>query len=189
MRCQRQLAAGDKIELSRFAPDFQHHDTQRIAGQRVGRRLQCGVHIRRAHGHEDARIETKFGQSTHRQRARFNFGEILPHPDQRPPGCRPPRKARDKPGRRGTLPAGLSEHLVHRPQGEAALQRRIRVGMAERHPVGQVCIAVRLDALDAAAQSRKRARACAGHAPLLQKCWPFTGSIEPVAGSIVHDMF
>ena len=189
MRCQRQLAAGDKIELSRFAPDFQHHDTQRIAGQRVGRRLQCGVHIRRAHGHEDARIETKFGQSTHRQRTRFNLGEILTHPDHGPPGCRPPRKARDKPGRRGTLPAGLSEHLVHRPQGEAALQRRIRVGMAERHPVRQVRIAVRLDVLDAATQSRKRARACAGHAPLLQKCWPFTGSIEPVAGSIVHDMF
>jgi hypothetical protein len=32
--------------------------------------------------------------------------------------------------------------------------------MAERHPVRQVRIAVRLDVLDAAAQGRKRARAC-----------------------------
>jgi len=43
LRGQRQLAAGDKIELPRFTPDFQHHDTQRIAGQRVGGRLQGGV--------------------------------------------------------------------------------------------------------------------------------------------------
>ena len=177
--------------MSRFAPDFQHHDTKRIAGQRVGRRLQRSVHIRRAHGHEDTRIETKFGQTAHRQRARFNFGEILTHPDHGPPGCRPSRKARDKTGRRGTLPAGFGEHLVHRAQGEAALQRRIRVGMAERHPVGHVRLAMRLDVLDAAAQSRKRAYACAGHhAPLLWRCWAVHWVlIEPVAGSIVHDMF
>jgi hypothetical protein len=35
-----------------------------------------------------------------------------------------------------------------------------------------VRIVMRLDALDAAAQSRKRARACAGHAPLLGKVGP-----------------
>jgi hypothetical protein len=45
LRRQRQLAAGDKIELSRFAPHFQNDDAQRIAGQRVGGGPQCGVHI------------------------------------------------------------------------------------------------------------------------------------------------
>ena len=148
-------------------PDFQHDDAKRIAGERVGGRPQRGVHIRRAHRHQQARIETEFGQSAHRQRTRFNFGEILTHPHQRPPGRRPSREpcpsreAHNEPGCRGTLPS-LGEHLVHRAEGEAALQRRIRVGMPERHPVRPVRIAMRLDALDAAAQSRKRARACGG---------------------------
>ena len=77
---QRQLATGDEIELPRFAPDLEHHDTDRIAGQRVGRCSQRTVHIRCTHSHKEARIETEFGQSAHRQRPRFNFGEILPHP-------------------------------------------------------------------------------------------------------------
>ena len=133
LRGQRQLAAGDEIELSRLAPDFQHHDAKRIAGQRVGGRPQRAVHVGRTHRHQEARIETEFGQSAHRQRARFNFGEILAHPNQRPPGCQPSRQARDKTRRHSALPAGFSEHLVHRAQSEAALQRRVRVGMPERH--------------------------------------------------------
>lgn len=133
LRRQRQLAAGDEIELARLAPDFEHDDTQRVAGQRIGGRSQRGLHVGGAHGHEEARIETEFGQSAHRQRAGFNFGEILPDPHQRPPFRHPPREACDKTRRRRTLPAGLGEHLVHRPQGEAALQRRIRVRMPERH--------------------------------------------------------
>ena len=137
--------------MSRFAPDFQHHGAQRIAGERVGGGSQRGVHIGGAHRHQEARIETEFGQSAHRQRARFNLGEILTYPNQRPPRRRPPRKARDKTRRRGTLPARFREHLVHRTHGEAALQRRIRVGMSERHPARRVRIAMRLDALDAAA--------------------------------------
>ena len=153
--------------MSRFAPDFQHHDAKRIAGQRVGGDPQRGVHIRRAHRHQEARIKTEFGQSAHRQRTRFNFSEILTYPHQRPPGRRPsreprpPREAHDEPGCRGTLPS-LGEHLVHRADGEAALQCSIHVNMTECHPVRQVRIAMRLDALDAAAQSRKRARACGG---------------------------
>jgi hypothetical protein len=78
--CQRQLAAGDEIELTRLPPDFQHHGAQRIAGQRVGGGPQRGIDIGGAHRHEETRIETEFGQSVHRQRARFNFGEILPYP-------------------------------------------------------------------------------------------------------------
>ena len=168
LRGQRQLAAGDEIELARLAPDLEHDDAQRIAGQRIGGGPQRGVHVGGAHGHEEARIETEFGQSAHRQRARFNFGEILPYPHQRPPCARPPRKACDKTRRRGALPAGIGEHLVHRPDSKAALQRRVRIGMPERHPARGVRIAMRLDALDAAAQGRKRAHACAGHAPLLR---------------------
>ncbi len=159
LRGQRQLAAGDEIELSRFAPDFQHDGAQRIAGERVGGGSQRGIHIGRAHRHQKARIETEFSQSAHRQRTRFNFGEILTYPNQRPPCRRPPRKARDKTRRRGTLPACIGEHLMHRTHGEAALQRRIGVGMPERHPARRVGITVRLDALDTAAQSRKRVRA------------------------------
>jgi len=141
-------------------PDFQHHSAKRIAGQRVGGRPQRGIHIGSAHRHQKTRIETEFGQSAHRQRARFNFGEILTYPHQGPPCRHPPRKARDKTRRCGTLPARFREYLVHRTYGEAALQCRIRVGMSERHSARRVGIAVRLYALDAAAQSRKRAHAC-----------------------------
>jgi hypothetical protein len=172
-RGQCQLAAGDKIELSRWPPDFQHDDAKRIAGERIGSRPQRGVHIRRTHRHQKSRIKAEFGQSAHRQRTRFNFSEILTYPHQRPPGRRPsreacpprevypPREAYNEPGGRGTLPS-LGEHLVHRADGEAALQCSICVNMTECHPVEHVRIAVRLDALNAAAQSRKRARACGG---------------------------
>jgi hypothetical protein len=145
--------------LSRFAPDFQHDGAQRIAGERVGGGPQRGVHIGCAHRHQEARIETEFGQSAHRQRARFNLGEILTHPNQRPPCRHPSRKARDKTRRRGALTACIGEHLMHRTHGETALQRRIGVGMSERYPLRRIRIAMRLDALDAAAQSRKRVRA------------------------------
>jgi hypothetical protein len=157
--CQRQLAAGDEIELSRFAPDLQHDGAKRVAGERVGGGPQRGLHIGCMHRHHETRIETEFGQSAHRQRPRFNFGEILTHPNQRPPCRRPPGKACDKARRRGTLPARIGEHFVHRSHGEPALQRGVGLGMAERHPARRTGIAMRLDALDAAAQIRKRARA------------------------------
>jgi hypothetical protein len=54
----------------------------------------------------------------------------------------------------------FGEHLMHHAFGEAALQHRIRVGMTERHLIRSVCSAMRLEALDAAAQTRKRVRAC-----------------------------
>jgi hypothetical protein len=48
----------------------------------------------------------------------------------------------------------------------------------------------RFDALDAAAQTRKRVGACGAHAPLLLEISPSTVlSDEPAAGSFVHDMF
>lgn len=161
-----------------MSPDFQHHDADRIAGQRIGRGSECGIHIGSAHAHHETRIEAEFGQPAHRQRAGFNFGEILSHPHQRPPCRRAPREAYtpraaykprqpcDKPGRGGALPS-LGKYFMHGGQRETALQRRIRVGMAERHAIKRDSIRGRLDALDAAAQSRKRACACAGHAPLL----------------------
>ena len=189
LRGQCQLAAGDEIELAGFAPDFQHHGADRIAGQRVGGGAQGGVHIGCAHGHQEPRIEPEFGQSAHRHRAGFNFGEILPHPYQRPPCRHPPGKACDKSRRRGTLPARFGEHLMHRGHREAALQRRIRFRMAERHPLERRGVGMRLDALDAAAQTRKRAHACAGHAPLLEIVGPLPVQREPEAGSFVHDMF
>jgi hypothetical protein len=49
---------------------------------------------------------------------------------------------------------------------------------------------MRLDALDAAAQTRKRACASAAHASFPWKMVAVTGSLdEPVTGSFVHDMF
>ncbi len=165
LRRQRQLAAGDEIELTRFAPDLEHDDAERIAGQRVGGGPQRRLHVGGAHRHQKARIEAEFGQPAHRQRARFNFGKILPYPDQRSPRGDPSREPRDKTRRRSALPATVSEHFVHGAQGEAALQRRIRIGMPERGPARRIRIAVQLDALDAAAQTRKRAYACAGHVP------------------------
>jgi hypothetical protein len=134
LRGQCQLAAGDEIELAGLPPDFQHDTAQRITGQRVGSGAQRSIDIGGAHGHQQARIETEFGQSAHRHRARFNLGEILPYPHQRPPCRRPARKPRDKTGGRGALPAGVSKHFVHRPQRETALQRRVGIGMPERHP-------------------------------------------------------
>jgi hypothetical protein len=160
LRRQRQLAAGDEIELARFTPDLEHDEAQRIAGQRVGGGSQRGLHVGRAHRHEEARIETEFGQSAHRQRARFKFRKILPDPYQRLPCAHPPREPRDKTCRGSALPATFSEHLVHGAQGEAALQRGIRIGMPERNLARRMRIAVRLDAFDAASQTRKRVRAC-----------------------------
>jgi hypothetical protein len=163
LRRQRQLAAGDEIELAGFAPDLEHDGAERIAGQRVGGGPQRGLHVGGAHRHEEPRIETEFGQSAHRQRARFDFRKILPDPKQRPPCGHPSCEACDKTRRRGALPATFTKHLVHRPQGDATLQRRIRIGMPERNLARRICIALRLDAVDAAAQIRKHVRACAGH--------------------------
>ena len=190
LRRQRQLATGNEVELTRFAPDLQHHGTERIAGQRVGRGPQRHLHVGGAHGHQKPRIETEFGQSAHRQRARFNFGKILPYPHQRPPCRHPSCKPRDKTRRRSALPATFREHLVHRAQGETALQRRIRIGMPERDLAWRIRFVLRLDALDAAAQIRKRVRASAAHASSLGRSWPSLAcSDEPVTGSVVHDMF
>jgi hypothetical protein len=167
LRRQGQLAAGDEIELARLSPDLEHDGAERIAGQRVGGDPQRGVDVISAHRHQQAGIETEFGQSAHRQRAGFRFAEILAHPEQWPPRRRPPGKACDKTRRGSTLPAGCREHLVHRAERKAAPQRRIGLAMAERHLARRIRLAVRLDALDVAAQTGKRAHACAAHAPLL----------------------
>jgi hypothetical protein len=166
-RRQCQLAAGDEIELPRLAPDFQHHGAERVAGQRIGRCPQRGLHVGRAHRHQQARIEAEFAPPAHRQRAGFDFRKILPYPQQRPPRGDAPRQPCDESGRRGTLPS-FREHLMHRAQGKTAPQRRIGLGMAERRPVRRRGV-VGFEALDTAAQPRKRACACAGHAPLLKK--------------------
>ena len=174
LRGQRQLAAGDEIQLSRLAPDFQHHDAERIAGQRVGGGSQRGVDIGRAHAHHAARIEPEFGPSAHRQRAQFDFGKILPYPDQRPARRHASREPCDESGRRSTLMT-FGKHLMHRGEREATLQCRIRTGMAERRLVKGVSIAMRFEALNVAAQIRKRVHACAHHAPLPQMVVAITG--------------
>jgi hypothetical protein len=165
-RRQCQLTAGDEVELPRLAPDFHHHGAERIAGQRVSACPQRGLHVGRAHAHHETRIKAEFAPSVHRQRAGFDFRKILPHPQQRPPRADTPRQPRDKSRRRGALPS-LCEHLMHRAERKTALQRHVRPGMAKRHPIRRGGV-VGFDALDAAAQPRKRARACAGHAPLLK---------------------
>ena len=85
MRGQCQLAAGDKVELSRLAPDLQHDGAHRIAGERVRGRSQGMVDVGGVNTDEKARIETKFGKPAHRNGARFNFREILPDPNHRTP--------------------------------------------------------------------------------------------------------
>lgn len=161
LRGQRQLAAGDEVELARFAKGLQHHRAQRIAGERIGGGAQCGLDIGGAYGDEQARIEAELGKPARRQRAGFNFGKILPHPDQRFSPRKPARDARDKTGRRRAL-VSFGKHLMHGGKRQPAAQHDIGAPVAKRDPVQPVHIARRLDALDAAAQGRKRAHACGG---------------------------
>ena len=155
MRGQRHLAAGDKIELLRLAPDLHHDDANRIAGQRVGDRPQRMIDVGGAYTDEKTRIETQFGQPAHRQGARFNLGEILPDPDDGPPGGHATRKSRDKARRRDALPAGLRKHLMHHPQSETALQAGVGIRMPEHHLTRAIGLAM---GLDAGAQTCKRVR-------------------------------
>ena len=129
---QSELAARHEIELSRLAPDFQHHGAQRIAGQRIGGATQRALGIGRAHHHQTAWIEAEFGQAVHRQRAGFNLGKILPHPDQRSARADTSGKACDETGRSRAL-MSFGEHLMHCSHRKATTQHRIRLGMAERH--------------------------------------------------------
>ena len=85
--------------------------------------------------------------------------------------------------------SSLGEYFMNGAKREAALQHRIRLGMAKRHTVKRGGLSMSFNPLDAAAQGRKRACACAGHAPLLKRCSPVTVPTEPMTGSIVHDMF
>jgi hypothetical protein len=153
--------------MPRFAPDLQHHGAQRIAGERIGRRPQCTFRVECAHRHQTARIEAELGKPAHRQRAHLAPGKVRGDPQQRPPSQDPCGKPQYKPGRAGAVPAGFSEHLMRRAQGEPALQGLIGLGMAQRSAAGRGRAVMRLKALDVPAQSRKRAHACAGHAPLL----------------------
>jgi hypothetical protein len=118
--------------LPGFAPDLQHHRAERIAGQCVGGGAQRGVDVGGAHRHHAARIEAEFGEASHRQRAGFDLGKILPDPHQGTPCRYASRKAGDESRRRGALPP-LGKHLVHSRQCEAALQHRIGLRMPERH--------------------------------------------------------
>jgi hypothetical protein len=187
--CQCELAAGDEIELARLAPDFQYHGAERIAGKRVGAGAQRGLGIGRAHGDDQARIEAELAKPAHRQRAGFELGKILPHPDQRFSRRNPSRETCDKAGCRRTL-MPFGKHFMHRGDSQAAAQHRIRARVSKRDPVERMRIAIRLEALDAAAQRYKRACACAAHrAAPFGRWWPASVQGEPEAGSFVHDMF
>ena len=152
---QCQLAAGDKVELPRLAPDLQHDRAHRIAGERIRSRSQCMVHVSRVDADETTRIETEFGKPAHRDGPRFNFREILPDPNHRTPRGHAPRNSCDKAGRRSTLPPRARKHLVHSTQGETALQARVCIGMSERHPARRIRLTTGLEALDTVAQRRK----------------------------------
>ena len=187
-RRQRQLAAGDQIELAALAKTLQHHAAQRVAGERVRGGAQSRLDIGRPHRDEAARIEPEFVPATHCECASLALGKILPDPQQRPVRADAPRQPCDEAGRRGTL-ASLAEHLVQRAARQPSLQCSIGLGMPQWNPIGCVGIRMRLDAFDAAAQMRKRVRAIAAHASLLEKCWQIMVSTEPMIGPIVHDMF
>ena len=118
---QRQLAAGNEVELFRLAPNLHHDDTHRIADKRVRSRPQRMVHVGGAYSYEKAGIETELDQPAHRHHARFNLGEILAYPHDGPAARRPARKRSHKAGRRSALPAGCRKHLMHGAQSESAL--------------------------------------------------------------------
>ena len=71
--------------------------------------------------------------------------------------------------RRTDLPCLEGEHLMQRAAQEPPMQHAIGLGMTERHAIEACGILMPFDPFDAAAQTRKRVRACAGHAPLLKK--------------------
>ena len=103
-----------------------------------------------------------------------SLGKILPHPDQRPARRDPPRETCDETGRRGALPS-LGEHFMHRGHRKPALQRRIRIRMPERDRAERMRIGMRLDALDAAAQSSQACscvrRSCAAPPEIVGRFW------------------
>jgi hypothetical protein len=61
--------------------------------------------------------------------------------------------------------------------------------MPKRDPLKRMRLTGCFDPFYAPAQGRKRAYACAGHAPLLKEDGAATVSREPEAGSFVHGMF
>ena len=54
--CERQLAARHEIELARLPPDFQHHGSERIAGQRIGRGPKRALDVNGVHREEVAMV-------------------------------------------------------------------------------------------------------------------------------------
>ena len=171
LRGQCKFAAGDEIELTGLPPDFQHDGADGIAGQRVGGGPQCAS-VSGARTGTSNRIETEFTKPAQRQRT----DSIPKNPAApRPAAARrylPARPAMTARGRRALVARG--EHFMHRGDRKTALQRRIRCRMAERDLVEIMRIAMRLDPLDAPAQTCKRACACGAHAPLLQGNLAFT---------------
>jgi hypothetical protein len=137
--------------LPRLAPDLQHDGAYRIAGQRVGGRPQRVVDVGSVDADQKTRIKTELAKPVHRNGACFNFREILPDPDHRPPAGHTSCKPCDKAGCRSALPACIRKHLVHRAQSEPALQVCIGLDVSEWHLARRMRRALRLDALDAAA--------------------------------------
>src|SRR5262249_45338205 len=82
------------------------------------------------------------------------------HPQQRFARSHASRKPGDKTRRGRALPP-LAKHLVDRRAREPALQHGVGLAMAERDAVVLMHDLRRFDALDLAAQNRKRAHACA----------------------------
>ena len=184
------LRLATRSNCLRLAPDFQHHAAERIAGQRIGGGAQCGLDIGRAHGHHQARIEPEFAPAAHRQRAGFQFGKILPHPQQRPPVRHAVRQAGDEAGRRRALPAlGRTPHAARPAPARPAAPRRRRHGRATRDPARRypACVSMR-------SMLPRRCASVFMRAPVMRRSSEMmVGKSrvldEPMAGSIVHDMF
>jgi hypothetical protein len=155
LRGQCQLAARDKVELSRLAPDLQHNGAHRIASERVGGRSQRMFDVGGVDGDEKAWIKAEFGKPTHRDGTCFNFREILSDPNHRPSRGNAAREPRDEARRSRALSSDLRKHLVNGAQSESALQACIGLRMPEGHLARAIRLAMAFDAPDVVAQNRK----------------------------------
>ena len=172
LRGQRQLAAGDEIELPRLAPDLQHDGAERIAGERIGGGRATRSRRRRAHASPaDAdRGRARQARSSTARRIRVRKNPAAPTPAAAARVTRPASPAMKPVAAALCRPSANTSCIA--PIASPPCSIASALAMAERDPVERMRIAMRLEALDAAAQRRKRACACAAHAPLPRNFWP-----------------
>jgi hypothetical protein len=131
-RGEHHPAARVKIEHLRFAPRFDDHCTQSLAGETFRACLQYRRGIGCFHHEQPGRIEAKGKQSGCRNLTGFERRKILPHPKQPfafldHPDCQSENETRG-----GGFVSGLRINFVQRAASEAALQTAIRRLMPQR---------------------------------------------------------